>query len=477
MSDESFDLVVIGGGPGGYVCALRAAQLGLSVACIDRRETLGGTCLNVGCIPSKALLHSSHLYHQAQHDLAGHGIGVSPTLDLGTMMARKDKVVGDLTKGIDHLFRKHKITRLTGSGRLAGPTTVEVSDGPDAGRRLEAANIVLATGSEPTPLTGVAVDEDRIVSSTGALALAAVPEHLVVIGGGVIGLELGSVWRRLGAKVTVVEFLDRLVPAMDGELAKTLQRSLKKQGLTFRLGTRVTGAETGADGVTLTLTPAQGDAQGEVKGDGAADTLTADRVLVAVGRRPVTEGLGLETVGITLDERGFVPVDHAFTTRVPSIRAIGDVIGGAMLAHKAEDEGVAVAEWLAGQRPEVNYDAIPAVVYTHPEAAGAGATEEALKADGIAYRVGKFPFSANSRARTLGESEGFVKLLADADTDRVLGVHILGPMAGDLIMEPVLGLEFQAAAEDIARTSHAHPQLGEAVKEAALALGDGALHM
>jgi dihydrolipoamide dehydrogenase len=468
MSDTSFDVVVIGGGPGGYVAAIRAAQLGLKTACVDKRGSLGGTCLNIGCIPSKALLQSSHLFEEANHQFAAHGIKLGDvTLDLPTMMARKQKVVSDNTKGIEFLFKKHKIAYLVGSGRIAGAGKVAVT-GKDGAQTLDAKSIIIATGSDVTPLPGVAIDETQIVSSTGALELTAVPKRLVVIGAGVIGLELGSVWRRLGAEVTVVEFLDRALPLHDAEISKQMQRILERQGFTFKLGTKVTAAKIGKAGVTLTLEPAKG---------GDKEELAADVVLVAIGRRPYLDGLGAKEAGVEIDARGFVKVDPHFRTSVPGIYAIGDVIGGAMLAHKAEEEGVALAELLAGQAGHVNYDAIPGVVYTWPEVANVGKTEEQLKAEGIAYKIGKFPFTANGRARANGDTDGFVKILAEAKTDKVLGCHIIGPAAGDLIAEVVLGMEFSAAAEDIARTSHAHPSLAEAVKEAALAVDGRPIHI
>jgi dihydrolipoamide dehydrogenase len=461
---ESFDVIVIGAGPGGYVCAIRAAQLGLKVACVEKRATLGGTCLNIGCIPSKALLQSSEEFDHARHALADHGVLVdSVTLDLARMQARKGEVVGAYTKGVEFLFRKNKVTWLKGTGRITAPGTVEVD-----GTAHAAKHIVIATGSESVPLPGVAVDEKRIVTSTGALELDAVPGHLVVIGGGYIGLELGSVWRRLGAEVTVVEFLDRITPTMDGEVARNFQRILQKQGIRFRLGTKVTRAVTGDDGVTLTLEPAAG---------GTAETLKSDIVLLAIGRRPYVEELGLDAVGVALDERGRVKTDAHYATNVSGIYAIGDAIAGPMLAHKAEEEGVAVAELLAGKPGHVNYGAIPGVVYTWPEVASVGETEEALKQAGVAYNVGKFPFTANGRARAMGEIEGFVKLLADKATDRLLGAHIIGPDAGTLIAELVTAMEFGASAEDVARTCHAHPSLNEAVKEAALAVEGRALHI
>lgn len=465
---EAFDIVVIGGGPGGYVAAIRAAQLGFKTACVEKRGALGGTCLNVGCIPSKALLQSSHHFELAKHEMASHGVKVAGLeLDLATMMGRKDKVVSGLTKGIEGLFKKNKVTYLIGAGRITAPGQITVT-GADGEKAITAKAIIVATGSEVTPLPGVEIDEKQIVSSTGALALGGVPKSLVVIGAGVIGLELGSVWRRLGAEVTVVEYLDKVLPPFDNEVSKQAQRIFEKQGVAFKLGTKVSSAKTGPDGVTLTLEPAKG---------GEAQELKADVVLVAIGRRPYTEGLGLKELGVEIDNRGFVKVDGHFQTNVPGIFAIGDVIGGAMLAHKAEDEGVALAELLAGQSGHVNYDAIPSVVYTHPEVAAVGRTEEQLKQDGVAYKVGKFPFMANSRARANEDADGFVKILADAKTDRVLGAHIIGPQAGDLIAEIVVGMEFGAAAEDIARTTHAHPALAEAVKEAALAVDARPIHM
>ncbi len=467
--DGGYDLVVIGSGPGGYVAAIRAAQLGLRTACVEKSPTLGGTCLNIGCIPSKALLQSSEHFDEARHGLARHGVKVTGVeLDLPAMMAQKDKVVHDNTAGVAFLFKKNKVDWVKGTARIAAPDLVEVTLADGGENRLKARNILVATGSEVTPLPGIAIDEHRIVSSTGGLSLPEVPGRLVVIGGGYIGLELGSVWRRLGSAVTVVEFLDRILPGMDGEVSKMMQRLLQRQGMEFRLGMRVTAAAAGDGGVALTLEPAKG---------GAAETLAADAVLVAVGRRPYVEGLGLAAVGVALDDRGRIKTDAHFATSVPGIYAIGDVIAGPMLAHKAEDEGVAVAEILAGQAGHVNYDAIPGVVYTWPEAASVGKTEEELKAAGIAYRSGKFPFSANGRARAMAMTDGFVKILAHAATDRILGAHIVGPNAGDLIAEIVIGMEFAAAAEDIARSSHAHPTLSEAIKEAALAVDGRAIHI
>jgi dihydrolipoamide dehydrogenase len=464
---DSYDLVVIGGGPGGYVCAIRAAQLGLSVACVEKRGALGGTCLNVGCIPSKALLHTSHLYETAAHHMKDIGVSCGKVdLDLKTMMGHKDKVVADNTGGIEFLFKKNKIAYLKGTGRIVGPGKVAV-EGESAGE-IAAKTIVIATGSEVAPLPGVEIDEDRIVSSTGALALSKVPKKMVVIGAGVIGLELGSVWRRLGAEVTVVEFLDHILPPMDGEVRKQAQRLLAKQGLDFKLGTKVTAAKATKSGVTLTVEPAKGGDSEEVK---------ADVVLVAIGRRPYTQGLGLETVGVELDPRGFIPVDHDFQTRTQGVFAIGDVIGGMMLAHKAEEEGVAVAERIAGQAGHVNYAAIPSVVYVHPEIAMVGKTEEQLRDEKVDYVAGKFPFTANGRARAMNDTDGFVKVLADKTSGRVLGCHIVGAAAGDLIQEVVVGMEFGASWDDIAYTSHAHPQLGESIKEAMLAVDNRPLHI
>jgi len=461
---EAFDVIVIGAGPGGYVCAIRAAQLGMKVACVEKRETLGGTCLNVGCIPSKALLQSSEHYEEALHKLADHGVTVgSVKLDLARMQARKGEVVGANVKGVEFLFRKNKVTWLKGEGSITAPGTVSV-----AGKEYTAKRIVIASGSESIPLPGVEVDEKQIVTSTGGLELTNVPKHLVVIGGGYIGLELGSVWRRLGAEVTVVEFLDRLVPSMDLEVGKTFERVLAKQGIKTKLKTKVMGATKSKKGVTLKLEPA---------GGGAAEELTADVVLVAIGRRPYVAGLGLDKVGVALDERGRIKVDGHYATNVPGIYALGDVIAGPMLAHKAEEEGVALAEILAGQKPHLNYGAIPGVVYTWPEVASVGETEEQLKARGVAYKIGKFPFTANGRARAMGDMDGFVKILADKATDKVLGAHIIGPDAGTLIAELVLAMEFGASAEDVARTCHAHPSLNEAVKEAALAVDGRALHI
>jgi dihydrolipoamide dehydrogenase len=467
--DSSFDLIIIGAGPGGYVAAIRAAQLGLKTACVEKRGTLGGTCLNVGCIPSKALLHSSELYAEAKHGLDDYGVKLGKVeLDLKAMLAGKDKVVGDLTKGIEFLFKKNKVTWLKGSAEIIKPGEVKVTGEGGKPESFKTKNIMIATGSDVAKLPGVEIDEKRIVSSTGALALSKVPKHLVVIGGGYIGLEMGSVWRRLGAEVTVIEFLDTILPAMDVEIAKQMHGLLKKQGFKFSLGTKVLAAKSSDKGVSLRVAPAKGGDQADI---------ACDVALVAIGRVPHTHGLGLKGAGVEMDERGRIKTDAHFRTNVAGIYAIGDVIAGPMLAHKAEDEGAVCAEIIAGQSGHVNYDAIPGVVYTQPEAATVGKTEEELKQAGIDYRIGKFPMMANSRARTNGAMEGFVKILADAKTDRVLGVHIIGADAGTLIAEVVLAIEFGASAEDIARTCHAHPTLNEAVKEAALAVDGRAIHI
>ncbi len=461
---NTYNLIIIGGGPGGYVAAIRAAQLGMKVACVEMRSALGGTCLNVGCIPSKALLTSSEKFTETKNHLAVHGVKVGNVgLDLAAMMGHKDKVVKDNTAGIEYLFKKHKIDWIKGKGVIESAGKVAVD-----GKTLTTDNIIIATGSESMPLPGVTVDEKRIVSSTGALALSEVPKSMVVIGGGYIGLEMGSVWQRLGTEVTVVEFLDRILPGMDGEISRSMQKILGKQGMQFRLGTKVTSARTEGAQVALTLEAAAG---------GSAEKMKADIVLLAIGRRPYTEGLGLDKAGVALDERKRVIVDKHFQTNVPGIYAIGDVIAGAMLAHKAEEEGVVCVEMIAGQSGHINYDAIPGVVYTWPEAASVGKTEEQLKAEGVQYKVGKFPFSANGRARAMADTDGFVKILADATTDRVLGAHIIGPDAGTIIAELVLAVEFGASSEDIARTSHAHPTLNEAVKEAAMAVDGRPIHI
>jgi dihydrolipoamide dehydrogenase len=457
-----YDVIIIGGGPGGYNAAIRAGQLGLKVACVDKGVdgggTLGGTCLNVGCMPSKALLHASEMYDAAANHFGELGIDVKPKLNLTQMMAQKATSVGQLTKGIEFLFKKNKVDWVKGAGRIAGPGKVEVT-GPDgAVTALEAKNIVIATGSLPSGLPGVEVDQKRIVDSTGALSLSEVPKSLLVIGAGIIGLELGSVWRRLGAQVTVVEFLDRITPGMDAEVAKTFQRSLTKQGIVFKLSSKVTGAKASKTGVKLTVEPVAG---------GAAETLEADYVLLAIGRRPYTDGLGLETVGITPDKRGFIETDHWKTTAA-GVWAIGDVTLGPMLAHKAEDEAVACIETIAGKAGHVSYGIIPSVVYTSPEVAWVGKTEEELKAEGRAYKVGKFPFTANSRAKINHETEGFAKVLADAVTDEVLGAHLIGPSVSEMIGEYCVAMEFRAASEDVARTCHPHPTRSEALKQAAM---------
>ncbi|CAG8600237.1 2211_t:CDS:2 [Funneliformis caledonium] len=457
-SGEEFDTVVIGGGPGGYVAAIKAAQLGLKTACIERRGTLGGTCLNVGCIPSKAMLNNSHIYHQTKHELKDRGIDVSDVkLNLTTMLKAKDKAVTGLTRGIEGLFKKNKVTYVKGHGKFVGVNEIEV-DGLDGNKTtLKAKNIIIATGSEPTPFKGLEVDEKQIVTSTGALSLEKVPEKMIVIGGGIIGLELGSVWQRLGADVTVVEFLDAIGAGMDGELAKSFSKILQKQGLKFKLNTKVIDATKKDNKVYVNVEPAKG---------GNKETLEADVVLVSIGRRPYTENLGLENVGIEVDERGRVKIDSQFRTDKPHIRCIGDVTYGAMLAHKAEEEGIAAVEFIKAGYGHVNYDAIPSVIYTHPEVAWCGKTEEAVKASNKPYRVGTFPFAANSRARTNDDSEGIVKIISDSETDQILGVHIIGPNAGEMIAEAVLAMEYGASSEDIARTCHAHPTLSEALKEA-----------
>ncbi len=464
----SYDLIVIGTGPGGYVCAIRAAQLGMKVAVVEKRPTHGGTCLNVGCIPSKALLHASELFEEAGHGFEGMGIGVDPKLDLAKMLAFKDEGVKGNVDGVAYLLKKNKIDALQGTGRIEAAGKVTVTDDAGQSQTLEAKNIVIATGSDIARLPNIEIDEKTIVSSTGALELDKVPGKLVVIGAGVIGLELGSVWRRLGAEVHVVEFLDRIVPGMDGEVAKQFQRILTKQGMTFQLGSKVTGVAKGVDGVVVTIEPAAG---------GEAEQRQADVVLVCIGRTPYTEGLGLEMAGVKVDGRGRVEVDDHFATSVPGIYAIGDVIRGPMLAHKAEDEGIALAEILAGQAGHVNYNVIPNVIYTAPEVASVGQTEEELKEAGVSYSVGKFPFTANGRAKVNRTTDGFVKVLADAETDRILGVHMVGPHVGELIAEAAVIMEFGGSAEDLARTCHAHPTLTEAVKEAALAVGKRAIHM
>ena len=465
----TFDLIVIGTGPGGYVCAMRAAQLGLKTAVVEKRATHGGTCLNIGCIPSKAMLHASELFEEAGHSFGRMGIGVgTPALDLAAMLKFKDEGVDGNVKGVDYLLKKNKIDALRGTGRIVAAGKVEVAGEDGTTQVLETKAIVIATGSDVARLRGIDIDERRIVSSTGALELAAVPQRLVVVGAGVIGLELGSVWRRLGSQVTFVEFLDRVLPGMDAEVCRQTQRIMEKQGLKFRLKSKVTAVDKSDSVLKVTVEPADG---------GAPETIEADVVLVAVGRVPYTEGLGLEAAGVQRDNRGRVVVDTHYATSVPGIYAVGDVIAGPMLAHKAEDEGVAVAEILAGQAGHVNYDAIPNVIYTYPEIASVGKSEDELKAAGVAVNVGRFPFTANGRAKVNLTTDGFVKIIADAKTDRVLGVHIVGADAGTMIAEAALAIEMGAAAEDIARTCHAHPTLSEAVKEAAMAVDKRAIHM
>lgn len=465
---DTYDLAVIGSGPGGYVAAIRGAQLGLQVCLIEKDATLGGTCLNVGCIPSKALLESSEHFAAAQSVLAQHGVSVGePTLDLQVMMQRKERIVGELTGGVAQLMKKNRVTVLQGHGRLLARDRIRVEQGSDPGTEIGARHIILATGSASVELPFLPFDGRRVVDSTGALSFDRVPEHLVVVGAGAVGLELGSIWRRLGARVTVIEMMPQIVPAADLQLAKTLQRSLKQQGLEIRLKTRVTTAGLeGDNAVSLTLQDERG----------GVEQLQSDRVLVAVGRRPYGDGLGLEAAGVALDERGRVAVDHELRTNLPSIFAIGDLVRGPMLAHKAEEEGIAAAETIAGRSGHVNYEAIPGVVYTHPELAWVGLTEEQAKEQGVDYKVGRFLFRANGRAKSLGQEEGMVKVIARAGDDRLLGLHIVGPRASDLIPEGVLALELGASAEDLARTVHAHPTLAETVKEAALAVDSRAIH-
>lgn len=464
MAEQSYDVVVVGAGPGGYVCAIRAAQLGLKTACVEKRATLGGTCLNVGCIPSKALLQASEKYEEARNGLGEFGVRLSKVgLDLDAMMAHKAKVVEANVKGVEFLFRKNKVEWLNGAAKVLGSGRLSIG-----GKEIAAKHIVIATGSTHVDLPGVEIDEKSILSSTGALSLTTVPKRMVVIGGGYIGLEMGSIWQRLGSEVTVIEFLDRLVPGMDGEIAKQFLQVLKRQGMSFKLSTKVAFAETSRRGVTLTLTAAKG---------GEAEKMETDVVLVAVGRKPYTEGLGLEQAGIGCDERGRVTIGPDFATSLDGVYAIGDVVAGPMLAHKAEEEGIALAEQLAGQHGHVNYETVPGIVYTWPEVASVGRTEEELKEAGVEYRVGKFPFTANGRARAMNATDGFVKILADKASDRVLGAHIIGPEAGTLIHEVVMAMEFGGSAEDVARAFHGHPTLNEAVKEAALAVAGRPIHL
>jgi dihydrolipoamide dehydrogenase len=465
---DTFDAVVIGGGPGGYNAAIRLGQLGLSTACIDKRGQFGGTCLNVGCIPSKALLFASERFDEAGHGYAKLGIKATVELDLPAMMGHKDKVVGELTKGVEFLLKKAKSEAIVGEARVTAPGTMEVKGRDGATRTITTKNIIIATGSEVAALPGVTIDEKQIVSSTGALALKEVPKRLLVVGGGYIGLELGSVWRRLGSEVTVVEFLDRITPGLDGEIGKAFQRILTKQGMKFQLSTKVVGVEKKGGALAVTVEPAAG---GEKK------TIETDMMLVSIGRRPFVDNLGLDKVGVKLDQRGRVITDGHYATNVAGIWAIGDCREGAMLAHKAEDEAVACAERIAGKAGHVNYDAIPAVVYTAPEVASVGKTEEELKAAGVTYKIGKFPFTANARAKTIAATDGFAKVIADAKTDRVLGVHILGAEAGNMIAEAALAIEFGAASEDIARSSHAHPTLTEAVRQAAMGVEGWTMQM
>jgi len=468
MSD-AFDVVVIGSGPGGYVAAIRAAQLGLKTACIEKRDALGGTCLNVGCMPSKALLNASHKYEEAKHDFDKFGLSVKGLdYDIEKMLASKNEIVEGLTGGIAGLFKKHKIEWIKGTGKFAAANTIEVALNEGGSRTITSKNTIIATGSDVASLPGIEIDEKTIVSSTGALDLNPVPKSMVVIGGGVIGLELGSVWRRLGTDVTVIEFMDQLLPGMDMEVRKNFGRICKKQGMTLKLSSKVTGVEKTGSGAKVIFEPVKG---------GDATTIETDVVLVSVGRRPYTAGLGLETIGVEMDDRSRIKTGHDFSTNVPGVWAIGDVIEGPMLAHKAEDEGMACAENIAGMTGYVNHDVIPGVVYTHPEVASVGKTEEELKEAGVAYNAGKFPFTANSRARANKDTDGFVKILADKETDRVLGVHIIGADAGNMIAQAATAMEFSASAEDIALTCHAHPTETEAMKEAALAVHKRTIHM
>ncbi len=464
---DNFDVVVIGGGPGGYNCAIRLGQLGLKAACVDKRGPFGGTCLNVGCIPSKALLHATDLYTVARLDFPRFGITGTPGVDLKAMMAHKDKVVGELTKGVEFLFKKNKVTGIVGEGKITAPGKVSVKT-KDGVREIEAKHIVIATGSDVATLPGITIDEKEIVSSTGALEFSSVPKRLLVVGAGVVGLELGSVWRRLGSEVLVVEFLDRIVPGVDGEVARQFERLLTRQGIKFKLASKVVGVERTDSVLNIAVEPAAG---------GARENFEAEAMLVAIGRRPYTDGLGPDEIGVNRDTRGRVVTDEHFKTNVSGVWAIGDVREGAMLAHKAEDEAVACAENIVGRAGHVNYDAIPSVIYTYPEVAVVGKTEEELKTAGIAYKVGKFPFTANARAKTNITTEGFVKIIADAKTDRVLGVHMIGPDVGNMIGEASLALEFSASSEDIARTSHAHPTLTEAVRQAAMGVDGWTMQM
>jgi len=467
MADQ-FDTVVIGGGPGGYNAAIRLGQLGVNTACVDARGTFGGTCLNIGCIPSKALLHASERFEEATREFPRLGIKATVELDLPTMMSHKAKVVGELTKGVEFLLKKAKSEAIVGEARIAGPGKVEVKAKDGTTRTLETRHIVVATGSDVMPLPGVTVDEERVVSSTGALALKQVPKRLLVVGGGYIGLELGSVWRRLGSDVLVVEFLDRITPGLDGEIAKQFQRLLGRQGMKFQLSTKVVGVEKTADALKVSVEPAAG---------GERQVIETDIMLVSIGRRPYADKLGLAEIGVKLDPRGRVVTDAHYKTNIQGIWAIGDCREGAMLAHKAEDEAVACAENIAGRAGHVNYDAIPAVVYTAPEVASVGKTEDELKAAGIAIKIGKFPFTANARAKTIAATDGFAKVIADAKTDRVLGVHIMGANAGEMIAEAALAIEFGAASEDIARTSHPHPTLSEAIRQAAMGVEGWTMQM
>jgi dihydrolipoamide dehydrogenase len=460
---SSYDVIIIGSGPGGYVCAIRCAQLGLKTAVVEGRNTLGGTCLNVGCIPSKALLHASHMLHEAEHNFAAMGLkGKTQSVDWKQMLSYKDDVIATNTKGIEFLFKKNKIDWLKGWGSIPKAGKVKVGDDVH-----DATNIIIASGSEVSSLKGVEIDEKTVVSSTGALELGKIPKDLIVIGAGVIGLELGSVYSRLGSKVTVIEYLNEITPGMDGEVQKAFQRLLKKQGLEFIMGAAVQSVDTKNNKATVTF---------KLRSDDSESTMDADTVLVATGRRPFTDGLGLAELGVEISERGQIKTDGHYQTNVAGIYALGDCIDGPMLAHKAEDEGMACAEGLAGQKPHVNYGVIPGVIYTHPEVANVGKTEEQLKDDGVDYKIGKFSFMGNGRAKANFAGDGFVKILADKTTDRILGAHIIGPMAGDLIHEICVAMEFGAAAEDLARTCHAHPTYSEAVREAALACGDGAIH-